>query len=56
LHLTEWTEYRSIEPSALAEVVARPVVIDARCVLDVRAWEAAGWTVRTMGRSATLRG
>jgi len=55
LHLTEWTEYRSIEPSALAEVVARPVVIDARCVLDVRAWESAGWTVRTMGRSATLR-
>ena len=55
LHLTEWTEYRSIEPSALAEVVARRRVIDARCVLDVRAWEAAGWTVRTVGRSANLR-
>ena len=54
LHLTEWTEYRSIEPSALAKVVTRPVVIDARCVLDVRAWEAAGWTVRTVGRSAYL--
>ena len=55
LHLTEWTEYRSIEPSALAEVVAQRRVIDARCVLDVRAWEAAGWTVRTVGRSANLR-
>lgn len=55
LHLTEWTEYRSIEPSALAEVVAQRRVIDARCVLDARAWEAAGWTVRTMGRSANLR-
>jgi UDPglucose 6-dehydrogenase len=55
LHLTEWTEYRSIEPSALAEVVAQRRVIDARCVLDVRAWESAGWTVRTVGRSANLR-
>jgi UDPglucose 6-dehydrogenase len=55
LHLTEWTEYRSIEPSALAEVVAQRRVIDARCVLDAQAWEAAGWTVRTMGRSANLR-
>ena len=54
LHLTEWTEYRSIDPSALAEVAARRNVIDARCVLDVRAWECAGWTVRTMGRSAGL--
>ena len=52
LHLTEWTEYRSIDPSALAEVVARRTVIDARCVLDARAWEFAGWIVRTMGRSA----
>jgi hypothetical protein len=30
-------------------------VIDARCVLDVGAWESAGWTVRTVGRSANLR-
>jgi UDPglucose 6-dehydrogenase len=56
LHLTEWTEYRSIDPSALAEVVTRRNLIDARCVLDVRAWESAGWTVRTMGRSAGLSG
>jgi len=51
LHLTEWTEYRSIDPSALGEVVDQRCVIDARCVLDVRAWESAGWTVRTVGRS-----
>jgi len=55
LHLTEWAEYRSIEPSALGEVVTQRAVIDARCVLDVRAWESAGWTVRTVGRSANLR-
>jgi UDPglucose 6-dehydrogenase len=56
LHLTEWTEYRSIDPSALGEVVDQRRVIDARCVLDVRAWESAGWTVRTVGRSTGLRG
>jgi UDPglucose 6-dehydrogenase len=52
LHLTEWTEYRSIDPAALAEVVARRDAIDARCVLDARAWESAGWSVRAVGRSA----
>jgi UDPglucose 6-dehydrogenase len=51
LHLTEWTEYRSIDPSVLAEVVARRNVIDARCVLDAQAWESAGWSLRTVGRS-----
>jgi UDPglucose 6-dehydrogenase len=51
LHLTEWAEYRTIDPSALAEVVARRNVIDARCVLDVAAWETSGWSVRTLGRS-----
>jgi UDPglucose 6-dehydrogenase len=52
LHLTEWTEYRSIDPSALAEVVAQRNVIDARCVLDRQAWQAAGWSVRALGRAA----
>jgi UDPglucose 6-dehydrogenase len=51
LHLTEWTEYRSIDPSALAEVVAQRNVIDARCVLDTQAWQAAGWSVRALGRA-----
>jgi UDPglucose 6-dehydrogenase len=56
LHLTEWSEYRSIDPAALADVVAHRIVIDARCALDAQAWESAGWTVRTVGRSADLRG
>jgi UDPglucose 6-dehydrogenase len=56
LHLTEWAEYRSLDPAALAGAVARPVIIDARCILDARAWKSAGWTVRTVGRSADLRG
>src|SRR6201996_7678031 len=34
LHLTEWADYRAIDPAALAGVVARPVLIDGRCTLD----------------------
>jgi UDPglucose 6-dehydrogenase len=52
LHLTEWSEYRAIDPAALARAVARPVIIDARCCLDAALWRAAGWSVRIPGRPA----
>jgi UDPglucose 6-dehydrogenase len=50
LHLTEWSDYRAIDPAALARVVARRVIIDARCCLDAGLWREAGWTVRVLGR------
>src|SRR5580704_5079636 len=50
LHLTEWTDYRAIDPADLRSVVANPVLIDARCTLDAPAWRAAGWTVLIPGR------
>jgi UDPglucose 6-dehydrogenase len=50
LHLTEWADYRVIDPETLRAIVARPVLIDARCVLDAAAWRAAGWTVFVPGR------
>ena len=50
MHLTEWPEYRTIDPVMLAGIVARPTIIDARCALDAQAWRAAGWTVRAPGR------
>ncbi len=50
LHLTEWPEFVAIDPSALAEVVATPVVLDARNALDAARWRAAGWTYRSLGR------
>jgi UDPglucose 6-dehydrogenase len=53
LHLTEWSDYRAIDPAALAAVVARRVVIDARCCLDAALWRAAGWTVHVLGRPQT---
>lgn len=50
LHLTEWAEYRAIDPSWLGTVVAQRNVIDARCALDARLWADAGWSVRVLGR------
>jgi len=50
LHLTEWSDYRAIDPAALACVVARRVIIDARCCRDAALWREAGWTVHVLGR------
>ncbi|MGH3237582.1 MAG: UDP-glucose dehydrogenase family protein, partial [Streptosporangiaceae bacterium] len=50
LHLTEWSDYRAIDPAALAKVVARRVIIDARCCLDAALWRSAGWTLHVPGR------
>jgi UDPglucose 6-dehydrogenase len=50
LHLTEWTDYRDIDPDALRSIVASPILIDGRCILDAEAWRAAGWTVLIPGR------
>lgn len=50
VHLTEWADYRAIDPIALAAVVAQPVLIDARCTLDTEVWLASGWRVRVLGR------
>jgi len=51
LHLTEWSDYRAIDPAALAGVVARRMIIDARCCLDAALWSKAGWSVHVLGRS-----
>jgi UDPglucose 6-dehydrogenase len=50
LHLTEWQEYRDLDPAVLKTVVATPAIIDGRNALDADAWRAAGWTYRALGR------
>ncbi|MEU5254020.1 UDP-glucose dehydrogenase family protein [Streptomyces longwoodensis] len=50
LHLTEWPQYRELDPRALAAVVRRPALVDARNALDAHAWRAAGWTLCAPGR------
>ena len=50
LHLTEWREFRDLDPGALGEVAAARVILDGRNALDPVAWRKAGWTYRAMGR------
>lgn len=50
LHLTEWREFREMDPARLGEVVERRRVIDGRNVLDTSRWEAAGWSFHALGR------
>jgi UDPglucose 6-dehydrogenase len=50
LHLTEWPEFREIDPADLGHVVRHRQVLDGRNCLDFAAWRAAGWTVRGLGR------
>ncbi len=51
LHLTEWQEFREMDPQVLSAVVAERRVIDGRNALDPDRWRAAGWTYRALGRS-----
>ena len=49
--LTEWAEFREIEPEALGEVVAHRRIVDGRHALDAARWRAAGWEYRALGRN-----
>ena len=50
LLLTEWQEYRELDPVATASLVAGQVLVDGRNVLDPQVWRSAGWTYRALGR------
>ncbi|MFE0646917.1 UDP-glucose dehydrogenase family protein [Streptomyces sp. NPDC058877] len=50
LHLTEWREFRELDPAELAAVAATRTVLDGRNALDGERWRAAGWAYRAMGR------
>ncbi|WP_435643554.1 UDP-glucose dehydrogenase family protein [Streptomyces sp. H49] len=50
LHLTEWREFRELDPAALGEVASARVLLDGRNTLDPELWRRAGWTYRAMGR------
>ena len=53
LHLTEWSEYRTLDPARLRSVVRAARILDGRNVLPLGQWRAAGWTTRSMGVAAT---
>jgi UDPglucose 6-dehydrogenase len=50
LLLTEWNQYRSLDPAAFGAVVAQRRMLDGRNALDPAAWRAAGWIYRALGR------
>ncbi|MFI9050052.1 UDP-glucose dehydrogenase family protein [Streptomyces sp. NPDC053427] len=50
LHLTEWNEFRELDPAALAEAVSERRILDGRNALDPELWRKAGWTYRALGR------
>ena len=51
LHLTEWKEYRQIDPAALGSLVKSKIVIDGRNMLDRTLWRNAGWKFHALGRT-----
>ena len=56
LLLTEWREYRDLDPVWAAGLVAAPRMLDGRSVLEPRSWAGAGWELRALGRSAPTAG
>ena len=51
LHLTEWKEYRQIDPVALGSLVKGKIIIDGRNMLDRTMWRNAGWKFHALGRT-----
>ncbi len=50
MHLTEWEEFRELDPRSLDGVVARKYILDGRNALDPERWRREGWTYRGLGR------
>jgi UDPglucose 6-dehydrogenase len=50
LHLTEWREYRELDPQEIGGLVASKKLLEGRNALDVDRWVAAGWDVKALGR------
>ncbi|UTT48044.1 UDP-glucose dehydrogenase family protein [Rhodococcus gordoniae] len=50
LVLTEWDEFRSMQPSSLNEFVNQKIIVDGRNCLDPFQWRAHGWTYKSLGR------
>jgi UDPglucose 6-dehydrogenase len=51
LHLTEWKEYRQIDPDAISSIVKSKIIIDGRNMLDRTLWRNAGWKFHALGRT-----
>ena len=54
LHLTEWPEFRQLDPEKLAHLVKAQIMIDGRLKLHAPTWRNAGWKLVQIGRAATM--
>jgi UDPglucose 6-dehydrogenase len=54
LHLTEWPEFRYLNPEHLGTLVNSKTIIDGRLKLHAATWRNAGWKVVQIGRAATI--
>jgi UDPglucose 6-dehydrogenase len=50
LVLTEWKQYRELEPTRVASLVGATRLIDGRNCLDPSVWRGAGWNYSSLGR------
>ncbi|PID53829.1 MAG: UDP-glucose 6-dehydrogenase [Micrococcales bacterium] len=50
LLVTEWQQYRDLDPHRLGAVVRHRRILDGRNVLSAQDWVHAGWTYRALGR------
>ena len=50
--LTEWRQFRALDPHRLAELVAARSMVDGRHALDPTTWRDAGWEYRALGRAS----
>lgn len=48
--VTEWKEYRALDPVQVGSLVRDKLILDGRNILDPIAWRSAGWTYLGMGR------
>ncbi len=48
--LTEWAEFREIDPATMGAIVRQRRIVDGRHALDPVSWRAAGWEYRALGR------
>ncbi len=47
--LTEWPDFSALDPNQVGKLMSRRVVVDARNILQRRAWEEAGFTYIGVG-------
>jgi UDPglucose 6-dehydrogenase len=48
--LTEWSEFRALDPKQIRQVMAHPILVDLRNIYDPAVMRAAGFNYSSVGR------